>query len=150
MAKVIGGDQLGPHLEGMAQRLGKANTVEIGFLGGATYPDGTSVAMVAAINEFGTRKQPARPFFRTMIAARQGEWGDAIAANLKANDYNAGTTLEQVGAAIAGQLRQSIATFDGAPLAASTVKAKGFAKQLIDTGVMSNSVDHVVNTGKDD
>ena len=67
---------------------------------------------------------------------------------LKANNYDAARTLDHVGLAIADQLRESIVSFDGAPLAPSTVKAKGFAKQLIDTGVMSNSIDHAVNTGK--
>ena len=148
MAKIIGGDRLGPYLQGMADRLATAESVSVGFLGNATYPDGTNVATVAALNEFGTSKQPSRPFFRNMVSENQGGWGDASAAVLKANNYNTARTLDQVGAAIAGQLRQSIVSFDGAPLAPSTIAKKGFAKQLIDTGHMSNSVDHVVNTGE--
>ncbi|WP_237482612.1 hypothetical protein [Lichenibacterium dinghuense] len=147
MAKIIGGKQLQPYLQGMADRLSKAKTVDVGFLEGATYPDGTSVPTVAALNEFGTSKAPPRPFFRTMIAAKQGEWGPASGHLLKANNYDAAKTLDQAGAAVAGQLRQSILTFDGAPLAPATVKAKGFATPLIDTGHMSNSVDHRVNSG---
>ena len=147
MAKLIGGDRLGPYLDAMAQRAGNATSVDVGFLENATYPDGTSVPMVAAINEFGTRTQPPRPFFRDMVSARSGEWPDAVANLLETNGMDASKTLDQVGAAIAGQLRESITSFTGAPLAESTVKAKGFAKQLIDTGVMSNSVDHRVNRG---
>ena len=149
MVKIIGGDRLVPYLEGMAERLSMAKTVDVGFLAGATYPDGTSVPMVAALNEFGTSKAPPRPFFRNMISEKQGEWGPASANLLKANDYNTAKTLDQVGAAIAGQLRQAIVSFDGTPLAPSTVKAKGFATPLIDTGVMSDSVDHRVNGGDD-
>ncbi|MGI4763826.1 MAG: hypothetical protein ACRYGP_01970 [Janthinobacterium lividum] len=151
MVKIIGGNRLVPYLRGMEERLAKAKTVDVGFLGNATYPDGTNVASVAALNEFGvpSHNQPPRPFFRSMIASKQGEWGGATAHALKANNYDAAKTLDQVGSAIAGQLRQSIATFSGAPLAESTIKAKGFAKQLIDTGVMSNSVDHTVNGGKE-
>lgn len=148
MAKVIGGDKLGPYLDRLAQRAGSAGSVDVGFLEGATYPDGTSVPMVAALNEFGTSTQPPRPFFRDMVSARSSEWPDAVANLLKANDMDAARTLDQAGAAIAGQLRESIATFTGAPLAPSTVKAKGSEKQLIDTGVMSNSVDHRVNSGE--
>ncbi len=152
MTKIIGGDKLQSYLQGMADRLAKANAVSVGFLGNATYPDGTSVAAVAALNEFGvpSHNQPPRPFFRGMIAEKHGEWGDASAAALKANNFDAARTLDQVGTAIAGQLRQAIVSFDGAPLTASTVKAKGFATQLIDTGVMANSVDHAVHSGKDD
>lgn len=149
--KIIGGDKLAPYLQGMAERLSKAKTVDVGFLAGATYPDGTSVPTVAALNEFGvpSHNQPPRPFFRGMIAEKQGEWGPASAELLKANDYDTARILDQVGAAIAGQLRQSIVSFDGAPLAPSTVARKGFATPLIDTGVMSNSVDHRVN-GRDE
>ncbi len=149
MVKIIGGKQLGPYLRRMEEQLAKAKTVDVGFLAGATYPDGTSVPLVAALNEFGNGKAPPRPFFRNMIAEKQGEWGPASADLLKANNYDAARTLDQVGAAIAGQLRQSIVDFDGAPLAPSTVKAKGFATPLIDTGLMSNSVDHRVNGGEE-
>ena len=144
---ITGGDKMGPYLQGMADRLATAKTVDVGFLAGATYSDGTSVPMVAALNEFGTGRAPPRPFFRTMVAEKQGEWGPATADLLKANNYDAAQTLEQVGAAIAGQLRQAIVSFDGAPLAPATIKAKGFATPLIDTGHMSNSVDHRVNGG---
>ncbi len=79
-----------------------------------------------------------------MIAAKSGEWPAATAALLKANNFDAAKTLDQVGAAIAGQLRQSIVDFTTPPLKPSTIKAKGFDKPLIDTGLMSNSIDHKV------
>jgi hypothetical protein len=52
-----------------------------------------------------------------------------------------------VGEGIKGQLQQAIVDFAGAPLAPATVAAKGFDKQLIDSGVMQHSVDYEVTEG---
>lgn len=146
MAEVSGGDKLQAALDKIARNLKSGGTVKVGFLEGATYPDGTSVPLVAAINEFGapSRGQPPRPFFRNMIQAKSGEWPKAVEGLLKANNYDAKRTLELTGAAIAGQLRQSIVDLVDPPLAPSTVRRKGFSKPLIDTSVMINSVDFEV------
>jgi hypothetical protein len=146
MPDISGGDKLQAALDKIARKLKKGGTVKVGFLEGATYPDGTSVPLVAAINEFGapSRGQPPRPFFRNMIAAKSGEWPKAIEGLLIANDYDARRTLELTGAAIAGQLRQSIVDLVDPPLAPSTIARKGSSKPLIDTGVMLQSVDFEV------
>ena len=147
MASVIGGTKLETALKSIAANVATAKEVQIGFLAGATYPDGTSVPMVAALNEFGipSKNQPPRPFFRQMIASKSGEWPKAVAGLLKANDFDASKSLDQAGGAIAAQLRQSVTDFSSPPLAASTIKAKGFDKPLIASGVMSNSIDHKVD-----
>jgi len=147
-------------LREMAAHLGKANTVRVGFLEGATYPDGTSVATVAAVQEFGSPANniPPRPFFRSMIAAKSPRWGDGVATVLKANGYDADRALHQVGDAIKGQLQQSIVDTNSPPLAPATIAAKskggtsaaslgvlGPAKPLVDTGHMLNSVDYEVS-----
>ena len=146
MASASGGDGLKRVLEGVSAKLGEANEVQVGIMSKATYPDGTSVALVAFINEYGRSSigQPPRPFFRNMIAAKKSEWPAAIAGLLKATNYNARSTLEQTGAAIKGQLQQSITDLTSPPLKPSTVKRKGFDKPLIDTGHMQNSVDYIV------
>lgn len=110
MATIRGGDRLQARLDKIAQAVSQAATLRIGFLAGATYPDGTSVPMVAAIQEFGAPRAhiPPRPFFRNMVAAKRKEWPGAIADLLRANDYDANLTLNQAGHAIAGQLQQSI------------------------------------------
>lgn len=144
MVKISGGDKLTARLAEIAQNADKAAAVEIGFLEGATYPDGTSVPLVAAMNEFGNEHSPPRPFFREMIAEKSGEWPYAVGGLLVANNYDARRTLEQTGAAIKGQLQQSITTFVGAPLSPRTIARKGHSKQLIDTSVMINSADYRV------
>ncbi len=147
MASISGGSKLEAAMARIVANAEKAAHVDIGFLAGATYPDGTSVPMVAALNEFGvpSKNQPPRPFFRDMIAAKSGEWGPAVAGLLKANYYDTKTTLGQTGKAIKGQLQQSITSFNRVPLAASTIERKGFDKQLIASEVMVNSADFRVD-----
>ncbi|HEX2753725.1 MAG TPA: hypothetical protein VHP34_11595 [Alphaproteobacteria bacterium] len=146
MVKISGGDKLEAALTEIAKKVTQASSVDIGFLDGATYPDGTSVPMVAAVQEFGApaRNIPPRPFFRDMIAAKSPEWPEAVGDLLIFNEYDASKTLGQTGAAIKGQLQQSIADFNGVPLSEATSAKKGSSKQLIDTGVMINSVDFEV------
>lgn len=146
MVEIRGGDKLEAVLGGIVKKLAEPGTVRVGFLENATYPDGTSVPMVAAIQEFGAPKAgiPPRPFFRNMIAAKSAEWGPAVGAALVANDYDVHRTLAQTGDGIKGQLQQSIVDTNSPPLAASTVERKGFAKPLVDTGHMLNSVDYDV------
>ncbi len=142
MAEISGGDKLQAALDKIARNLKKGGMVKVGFLENATYPTGESVALIAAINEWGapSRGQPPRPFFRRVIAEKSGEWPKAIEGLLIANDYDARRTLELTGAAIAGQLRQSIVDLVDPPLAPSTIARKGFSKPLIDKSVMINSI----------
>jgi len=144
MASIRGGDRLAMALSKIAQGLSNGGTLRVGFLEGATGPDGDPIALRAAMNEFGTRTIPARPFFRNMIAEKSSEWPEGIATQLKANDFDAERTLEITGHAIKGQLQQSIKDTNSPPLAPSTVKRKGFDKPLIEKGDMLNAVDFEV------
>lgn len=148
MATIKGGEKLAQKMRELAEKVAKPATLRVGFLENARYPDGTPVAMIAAINEYGapSRGQPPRPFFRNMIHEKQGEWPEAIANLVRANDMDAEKALDLAGAAIAGQLRQSITDLTEPPLAPSTIKRKGFDKPLIDTVHMLNSVNHEVKS----
>jgi hypothetical protein len=139
VAKVTGGDKLEAALAHIAANVSKASSVEVGFLEGATYPDGTSVPMVAAIQEFGAPKAgiPPRPFFRGMIADKSPEWPSAVAGLLKANDYDGAQTLGQTGAAIKGQLQQAIIDTMGPALSPVTLmlrKMRSADPDLVVTG----------------
>jgi hypothetical protein len=138
------------HLERISERLGsEPMKVRVGFLEGATYPDGTSVALVAAVQDMGSPAQniPPRPFFRNVVAAKSGEWPNALRAALAATDDDAEKALGIVGEGIAGQLRQSIVDTNEPPLAPATIARKGFDKPLVDTGHMLQSVDKEVVGG---
>lgn len=118
MARISGGDQVEARLRAIATRVSKRATLRVGFLENAKYPDGTPVAMVAAIQNYGAPRAriPPRPFFGNMIAAKKGEWPKAIGTLLKDNDYDATRAFDIAGFAIAGQLRQSIIDTNTPPL----------------------------------
>lgn len=145
---MAGGEALQKYLETIAAKVGSAESVRVGFLENATYPDGTPVATVAAANEFGRpdRNQPPRPFFRDVIAVGNLEWGDKLAGLLQFTGYDAEQALGLLGEGIKGELQAAIRHFDDPPLKQETIDRKGFAKPLIDTGHMLNSVDYEVNS----
>lgn len=141
-----GGSRLEEALRKMADNLNKGKEVRVGFLEGATYPDGTSVPMVAAIQNYGAPAAgiPPRPFFSGMVKEKSPDWADSMAGALKANDYDAKVALGQMGEGIKGQLQGSITDLTEPELADSTKAAKGFDAPLIDTGHMQSSVDFEV------
>lgn len=149
MATIRGGEGVQRYLERVAGQVSRPATLRVGFLEGATYPDGTPVAMVAAIHNWGAPRAgiPPRPFFSNMIAKKQAEWGPATARLLEQNNYDIVVTFRMVGEAISGQLRQEIINTNSLSLAASTIRRKGFAKPLINTSHMINSTDYEVRTG---
>ncbi len=173
MATLSGGDKFAAVLAQMSERVSRRATLRVGFLEGATYPAGNtariragyrqrkqnnkagpmkgaqgglSVAMIAAINEFGapSRGQPPRPFFRNMIRDKGPTWGKSLAVVLKTSNYDATKALRLMGEGIKGQLQKSIIDLVSPPLKDSTVAHKGFSKPLIDTGHLLASVDYDV------
>lgn len=147
--EIKGGQKLAATLARLAASLKQGATLRVGFLEGATYPNGTSVALVGAVQNFGAPKRgiPARPFFSGMVKSKSGGWGAAVAANLRATNYDVPVAMARVGEGIKGQLQQSIRDLWAPPLAPATVKRKGFDKPLIDTGHMINSVAYAVDKG---
>jgi hypothetical protein len=169
MVTVTGGDKFREKLQGIGRQITNASAVKVGFLAESTYPDGTPVAMIAAIQEYGAPNNrmfggppapiPPRPFFRNMIRAKKKEWPNAIRVLLRDNNYDALRTLQQTGEAVAGQLRQSIVDTNSPALKPSTLRMRGVApgtkykasdpttygaKPLVHTGVMLQSVSYEI------
>lgn len=142
-----GGKALQDALAAIAAQMG-GGQVRVGFMAGATYPDGTSVAAVAAQNEYGNpaNNQPPRPFFRRMIAKESPTWADKMARLAASTNYDGPTVLALMGEDVKGALQQNINEFREPKLADSTVRSKGFDKPLIHTSHMINSVDYEVDT----
>jgi hypothetical protein len=143
---VSGGDKLAKRLAQLAAQVKKTGTLNVGFPEHATYPDGTRVALVATIQEFGAPAAgiPPRPFFRGMVARESGHWGDDLAALLKHNGMDGPAALEAIGQEIEEELKMSIRDLISPPLKEATIARKGNPKPLIDTGHMLNSVTHWV------
>lgn len=135
------------------------------------YPDGTSVAFVASIHEYGAHFTrygskagdysviiPPRPFMRPTVIRERENWIRLIGQGAKACLAGKATpegVLDMVAARAAGDIAKSISLVQAPPLKPATIKARlsklsdrktigNLTKPLIDTGLMFNSVTHVV------
>jgi hypothetical protein len=142
MAGVKGGDKLAPYLQRMAANVGKGATVEVGFLENATYLDGTHVAMVAAIQEYGAPKVgiPPRPFFRNMIAKESPHWAQDVAGVLKARDFDGAAALADMGLEIKAELQESIIETFEPPLSPVTLMLRWMKAENPDLQVTRSTV----------
>jgi hypothetical protein len=122
-ATITGGEKLTSRLQQMAENAGEGGTLRVGFLEGATYPDGTSVPMVAAIQEFGAPRAgiPPRPYFRSMIKQDSPAWPTTLGKVLPAVDYDTDKALGVMGQHIAEQLQGSIIDLQSPPLSPVTL-----------------------------
>lgn len=113
------------------KELGKFDTV-VGWNESAKYEDGTSVAYVAAIQEFGTKGIPPRPFMRPAIDKHESEWMDV--AKMGAKEILNGTktgkeAMDLVGLKSKGDVYESIVDVNEPPLSMITLVARLWRKQ---------------------
>lgn len=124
---------------------------QIGFPLGINYEDGTSVAYVAAIQEFGAPAVgiPPRPFMQPTVNEKKDTWVKTIEKSLPKvalGKMSAFDVLDLVGMQAAADIQTKISSIYTPPNAPATIRAKGSAKPLIDTGLMLASVQNAVNT----
>lgn len=134
----------------------ESKEIRVGFFETAKYPDGTPIAYVAAIQEFGYGPIPPRPFMRPAELQNKNKWRAGIAQGVKTALNGAvtiGHALEQVGMVAAGDVRKAIKAVTSPPLAESTIRARqsrkkgrkaASAKPLVDTGQMLQAVTSAV------
>lgn len=132
--------------------------IRVGFFENSKYTDGTPIAYVAAIQEFGYGPIPPRPFMRPAEEANKGKWIKGIAAGVRgviAGNVTLDHALEQVGMVAAGDVRKAIKAVTAPPLAESTVRARQRRKKgkkavsrkpLVETGQMLQAVNSAVVT----
>lgn len=139
-----------------AQELGKKR-LRVGWFDTSKYEDGTPVAYVATIQEFGYPQGgiPARPFMRPTVAEKTNEWKSTLAAGsrqIMAGRLTVEQMLGQFGMMAAGNIAQTISKIYTPPLAPATIAARAAkrkspgvsTKPLVDTGLMIQSVSHKV------
>lgn len=135
---------------------------KIGWLDGSSYINGTKVAYVAAIQEFGSpvNNIPPRSFIRPTIAEKTPAWNKFFEQGAKAilaGNETPYTVLEKIGLRAAGDVRATIARGrpEWPPLKESTVQARAnryanrtitgsLYKQLVDTGFMLGTLTNSV------
>ena len=138
--KVTGGRNLEQFLRTAGK--GGVSGVRVGFFSTARYDDGTPLATVAAVNEFGSREAniPERPFFRQAIANMEDGVPAIIRGRIDPQRMVVDERLaNQVGAYAAGQVQERITDLREPPNSPHTIEAKGSDNPLIDTGFMRQS-----------
>ena len=123
-------------------------SVRVGVLENATYPDGTPVAMVAFWNEYGTKRIPPRPFFRTTVSEQKKNWVLSV-QNLMKIHNDPKQVMGLIGVHMQEQIVQSINTWSDPPNSAYTIAKKGFDKPLVETVVLMMSIKSEVGGGED-
>lgn len=136
----------------------KRKRLRVGFFDTAKYPNGTPVAYVAAIQEFGYPNGgiPPRPFMRPTVAQQQSAWRDSLRKGARATLNGRITTQQmfaQFGLAAAGDISKTISLITTPALDPSTIasrksrrKSPGVSeKPLVDTGILIGAVSSQVS-----
>lgn len=150
-----GAERLRLLLAGVSNKVGK-----VGFFPASKYEDGTPVAYVATIQEFGYPEGgiPPRPFMRTTVEAKQAEWKGIATQGAQAmlrGETTGDKVLEVIGLKAAGDIRRTISQITTPALAPETVAARrnaradkhtigNLTKPLVDTGTLINAVTSAV------
>ena len=113
------------------------------------YPEGPTVAEVAAWNEFGTEHIPPRPFMRQSVDKYESQIKTMCSEQLKAiaeGSATADEALRAIGALQVGLIQHEIGFGGFVKNADSTIRQKDSSQPLIDEGRMRQSVHYVVKT----
>ena len=133
-------------LDRLRQRLvGDNRVVNVGVPEGKREEDGTPVAMIAAVHEFGSPSQgiPERPFLRVAVQKNRIKYVRLNRINLVKmlrGQMGMEQALGQLGEMAKGDVQTEIRSGDFTPLKAATIKRKGSSRPLIDTGQMVQSI----------
>lgn len=144
-------------LKGLQNKVAK-----VGWFPSAKYPDGTPVAYVATIQEYGYPPDniPSRSFMRSTIIEQEKAWTALAAAGARAILRGTATVdlvLNGIGEKAAGDIRKKISSIWSPPLSPVTIQNRlrrysdkatigSLTKPLIDTGVMLNTISVEVGT----
>lgn len=117
--------------------------VNIGIPSGPTEDDGTPVALVAAVHEFGNKTNPERSFLRAGIRENLDKYRAITMRGLKSTvkgGQSVEKTLGMLGLAASSDVKKKITDGPFVANKASTIKRKGSSRPLIDTGQLRQSI----------
>lgn len=119
---------------------------------GVAYPDGTQVALVAAVNNFGSASRgiPARPFLTegAVLAVKETTpIAEALIPAMNAGKIDRAGILKHMGPVAVDAVKGKLTDGPWEALSPATEKAKGSTRPLIDTGLMRNSITYIVREG---
>lgn len=132
--------------------------VEVGIFNTSHYPDGTPVAYVAAIQEWGYPQGniQARSFFRTTIEEQKPNWGRQVAGATQGaieGKVDINNALEGIGGLASGDIGRKVTQIFSPALKESTLRNRRYKnksghasdKPLVDSGLMLQSITHKVS-----
>lgn len=107
---------------------------KVGFMDSSKYDDGTPVAYVAVIQEFGAPEKsiPPRPFMRPTVARDKQKWADLAERGVKAierGSTNTRTVLDKIGGVAAGGVKRSIQEVTSPPLSPVTLVLRKWKRE---------------------
>jgi len=148
---VSGGDGLGRKLRELQERLTRESSVRVGIPAGAgSYEDGAPLAVIGAVQEFGSAdgRIPQRSYLRVPLRANMDTYRQIIrrgVVDVVRGGVTSRALMEQVGARAAGDSQAAIEAGISPGNAESTIRRKGSATPLVDTGRLRQSITYEVD-----
>ena len=150
--KVSGGQRVGQRMKALQDRLSRNSGVFVGIPSGAgQYEDGTPLAVIGAVHEFGRADGsiPERSFLRVPLRSNQDVFAKIFVSGLPAvvnGEMTLRQLMDQAGARAAATSQEAISQGIAPPLKESTLRRKDSGKTtpLIDNGRLWQSITWVV------
>jgi hypothetical protein len=133
-------------------------STQVGWFPGAKYEDGTQVAYIAAIQEYGFENIPPRSFMRTTIATKKMQWRKIVrfgAKQILAGKKKPEAVMRELGLAAEGDIKKKITEINSPPLKDATIEARrrkmaagkkvgSLDKPLVESEVLLTTLTHIV------
>lgn len=124
---------------------------KVGVIDAVKYEDGTPVAYVAAVQEFGVprRSIPPRPVFRPTIAEKSDVWRAKMDQLARKLEQGTSTTeaMELIGMLAAGDIRKKYSSITSPPLSLVTLRLRKLKREGVKvTGKLVGAVHRAMNT----
>ncbi|MDR0736619.1 MAG: hypothetical protein LBF51_07295 [Zoogloeaceae bacterium] len=133
-------------------------SVKVGWMESAKYPDGTPVALVASVQEYGAAAKGIAPraFMRRTLAANEDKWGKLVSRQIKKrleNEEPAHLVFDALGLSAQGETHKTLSAMGDYPEDAPVVKRRRSRKKpppnqstaiLRDTLTLFNTMTYVV------
>lgn len=139
-------------LQAAIKGLGGAQA-RVGWFPSAKYENGTPVALVAVVQEFGSPKKgiPPRPFMRTTAEAKRAEWqkdSHVLAKAVVNGQMPPEAVMQGLAQKAEGDVRRTISKVSTPPLSERTIEArarrhskgKASTKPLVGQGILLNTL----------
>lgn len=150
VTSVAGGDKINARIRQIKQRLAEKRVLVGVPEGAGAYEDGTQIAVIAAVNEFGSADGsiPERSFLRVPLMGA----GKQLASVFKNSvpevmdgEITVNAMYDRVGQKAVGIVQEAISAGIDPANAQSTIDAKGSSTPLIDEGTLRQSITYVID-----